>query len=207
MSENLNMEIVQIPQPQIDLNVVTVQEIIEILDKQVGEIDLPSADNENKNCPSPHYDDVTGKDEPNEQLFDLNDSDDEEMIKEMLDYEFNEENDDVEKIILKDVIIILNPQDVIVKKKRNYTEAHRRAQQKYREKYPEKYRELQRKVYNNLKQNDEWRKNFNEKNKESQKKYRDKKRDEKISLGLDVKPRGRPRKDTIVKKSDAEIDL
>jgi len=211
--ENINIEIVEFPQPQIDLNVVTVQEI-----------ELPSADNETKICPSPHYDDSTGKDQPEELIFKLIESDDEdelpeykqiysddedeeEIIKEMLDYELNEQNDDVDKIVLKDVIIILNPQDVVVKKKRNYTEAHRRAQQKYREKYPEKYRELQRKVYNNLKQDDEWRKNFNEKNKESQKKYRDKKREEKIAQGLDVKPRGRPRKESIIKKPDAEIDL
>lgn len=138
---------------------------------------------------------------------DDSDKEDENMINEMLEYELNEVNDDVDKIVLKDVIIILNPQDVVVKKKRNYTDAHRRAQQKYREKYPEKYRELQRKVYNNLKQDEEWKKQYNEKAKETQKKYRDKKRDEKIANGEEVKGRGRPRKETIKKNPDGEIDL
>lgn len=138
---------------------------------------------------------------------DDSDKEDENMINEMLDYELNEVNDDVDKIVLKDVIIILNPQDVVVKKKRNYTDAHRRAQQRYREKYPEKYRELQRKVYNNLKQDEEWKKQYNEKAKETQKKYRDKKRDEKIANGEEVKGRGRPRKETIKKNPDGEIDL
>jgi hypothetical protein len=173
--------------------------------------------------PSAKFDELAKQEE--EQIFvnhiDIDDSDedikaieeiynedqDEEIVKEMLDYELNEVNDDVDKIVLKDVIIILNPQDVIVKKKRNYTDAHRRAQQRYREKYPEKYRELQRNVYNNLKQNDEWRKQYNEKAKETQKKYRDKKRDEKIANGQDVKGRGRPRKETIKKNPDGEIDL
>jgi hypothetical protein len=133
--------------------------------------------------------------------------DDTDLINEMINYELDEQNDDVEKIILKDVIIILNPQDVVIKKKRNYTEAHRRAQQKYREKYPDKYRELQRKVYNNLKQDEEWKKTYNEKSKVTQKKYRDKKKEDKISQGLDVKPRGRPRKESIVKILDEENDI
>jgi len=135
------------------------------------------------------------------------DDSDDELINEMINYELDEQNDDVEKIILKDVIIILNPQDVVIKKKRNYTEAHRRAQQKYREKYPDKYRELQRKVYNNLKQDEEWKKTYNEKSKVTQKKYRDKKKEDKISKGLDVKPRGRPRKESIVKILDEENDI
>jgi len=130
----------------------------------------------------------------NSRDIDYGESDDEELINEMINYELNEQNDDVEKIVLNNVIIILNPEDVVIKKKRNYTEAHRKAQQKYREKYPEKYRELQRKVYNNLKQNDEWRKVYNEKSKEIQKKYRNKKREELINNGVEIKPRGRPRK-------------
>lgn len=137
------------------------------------------------------YNDDSNDEDINDNIYNY---DDEEIIKEILDYELNEVNDDVEKIVLKDVIIILNPQDVVVKKKRNYTDANRRAQQKYREKYPEKYRELQRKVYNNLKQNEEWKKNYNEKARDTQKKYRDKKREEKIANGEEVKGRGRPRK-------------
>lgn len=128
------------------------------------------------------YNDDSNDEDINDNIYNY---DDEEIIKEILDYELNEVNDDVEKIVLK---------DVVVKKKRNYTDAHRIAQQKYREKYPEKYRELQRKVYNNLKQNEEWKKNYNEKARETQKKYRDKKREEKIANGEEVKGRGRPRK-------------
>lgn len=182
--------------------------------------------------PSPNFNESSTQ---QEQIFNNNDeeivkeilddeSDNDEIIKEMLDYELNEVNDDVEKIVLKDVIIILNPQDVVVKKKRNYTDAHRRAQQRYREKYPEKYRELQRNVYNNLKQNDEWKKQYNEKARETQKKYRDKKREEKIANGEEVKGRGRPRKlvcepnliindeertgeQEVKKNPDGEIDL
>lgn len=179
--------------------------------------------------PSPKFDDINKQEETllldecsdeNEQRLTVdltndlkaieevyNEDSEEEMINEMLEYELNEVNDDIEKIVLKDVIIILNPQDVVVKKKRNYTDAHRRAQQKYREKYPEKYRELQRKVYNNLKQDEEWKKNYNEKSRETQKKYRDKKREEKIANGEEVKGRGRPRKETIKKNPDGEIDL
>ena len=137
------------------------------------------------------YNDDSNDEEINDDVYNY---DDEEIIKEMLDYELNEVNDDVDKIVLKDVVIILNPQDVVIKKKRNYTDAHRRAQQKYREKYPEKYRELQRKVYNNLKQDEQWRKQYNEKARETQKKYRDKKREEKIANGEEIKGRGRPRK-------------
>lgn len=117
----------------------------------------------------------------------------EDEINEQLRNEanFQEEFEDNEVIIINNATIIIHPN-----KKKNYTEAHRRAQQKYREKYPEKYRELQRKVYNNLKENEEWRKNYNEKSKETQKKYRDKKRDEKIANGEIIKSRGRPRKIT-----------
>ena len=55
-----------------------------------------------------------------EQLDEASDED-EKIINEMLEYELDQQNDNVEKIVLKDVIIILNPQDVVIKKKRNYT--------------------------------------------------------------------------------------
>lgn len=176
---------------------VEIQKTLEVFDEsKIDSIVFPSAT----------FDEQVKEEE--DQIFKDVDSDsDEELINEMINYELDEQNDDVEKIILKDVIIILNPQDVVIKKKRNYTEAHRRAQQKYREKYPDKYRELQRKVYNNLKQDEEWKKTYNEKSKVTQKKYRDKKKEEKINNGLDVKPRGRPRKESIIKNPDGENDI
>lgn len=128
---------------------------------------------------------------------------DDEIIK-MLENLENQDNDEVDKIMLKDAIIILNPQDVVIKKKVKYTDAHRRAQAKYREKFPEKYRELQRSIYDRLKQNEEWKKKFNEKNKESQKKYREKKREELLNQGIVIKPRGRPRKDAV--KENVELN-
>lgn len=180
----------------------------ENLNIEMNDLTIKSINSDDNLCPSPNFNDVELKDQPEEQIFNLiesEDDNDEEIIKEMLDFEFNEKNEDVDKIVLKDVLIILNPQDVVIKKKRNYTEAHKKAQQRYREKFPEKYRELQRKIYNNLKQDEEWKKRFNEKNKETQKKYREKKRQEKILNGEDVKPRGRPRKETEIKNNDAIV--
>jgi hypothetical protein len=200
---------------------VEIQKTLEVFDEsKIDSLVFPSAtfDEQIKEEEEQIFKDVIDENEDiahknfiadNSRDIDLGESEDEdeELINEMLDYEFNEVNDDVEKIVLKDVIIILNPQDVVVKKKRNYTEAHRRAQQKYREKYPDKYRELQRKVYNNLKQDEEWKKTYNEKSKVTQKKYRDKKKEEKINNGLDVKPRGRPRKESIIKNPDGENNI
>lgn len=138
-----------------------------------------------------------------EQETDQYKEQDDEIIK-MLENLENQDNDEVDKIMLKDAIIILNPQDVVIKKKVKYTDAHRRAQAKYREKFPEKYRELQRSIYDRLKQNEEWKKKFNEKNKESQKKYREKKREELLNQGIVIKPRGRPRKDVV--KENVELN-
>lgn len=186
----------------------------------------------NEIYPSSSFDDLKCIDAPEHQIFNLVESDnedeqrlsvdltqdqeqqqeqetdqykeqDDEIIK-MLENLENQDNDEVDKIMLKDAIIILNPQDVVIKKKVKYTDAHRRAQAKYREKFPEKYRELQRSIYDRLKQNEEWKKKFNEKNKESQKKYREKKREELLNQGIVIKPRGRPRKDVV--KENVELN-
>lgn len=186
----------------------------------------------NEIYPSSSFDDLKCIDAPEHQIFNLVESDnedeqrlsvdltqdqeqqqeqetdqykeqDDEIIK-MLENLENQDNDEVDKIMLKDAIIILNPQDVVIKKKVKYTDAHRRAQAKYREKFPEKYRELQRSIYDRLKQNEEWKKKFNEKNKESQKKYREKKREELLKQGIVIKPRGRPRKDVV--KENVELN-
>jgi hypothetical protein len=85
-------------------------------------------------------------------------------------------------------------QPIIICKKSTYTQAHRKAQQKYREKFPEKYNEVQRKLYDDKKQDDEWKKKFNERSKLNNKKYREKKLQERIESGLELKPKGRPRK-------------
>ena len=83
---------------------------------------------------------------------------------------------------------------IIICKKSTYTQAHRKAQQKYREKFPEKYNEVQRKLYEEKKQDEEWKKKFNERSKLNNKKYREKKLQERIEAGLELKPKGRPRK-------------
>jgi hypothetical protein len=83
---------------------------------------------------------------------------------------------------------------IIICKKTTYTQAHRKAQQKYREKFPEKYNEVQRKLYDDKKQDDEWKKKFNERSKLNNKKYREKKLQERIDAGIEIKPKGRPRK-------------
>jgi hypothetical protein len=85
-------------------------------------------------------------------------------------------------------------QPIIICKKTTYTQAHRKAQQKYREKFPEKYNEVQRKLYDDKKKDDEWKKKFNERSKLNNKKYREKKLQERIESGLELKPKGRPRK-------------
>ena len=94
---------------------------------------------------------------------------------------------------------------IIIFKKTTYTQAHRRAQQKYREKFPEKYNECQRKLYDDKKQDDDWKKKFNERSKLNNKKYREKKLQERIQLGLELKPKGRPRK-TKQEIVDVKID-
>jgi hypothetical protein len=81
-----------------------------------------------------------------------------------------------------------------IEKKKTYTDAHRKAQQRYREKYPEKYCKLQRDLYDRKKQDEEWRKKFNERSKIHNKKYREKKNQEIVESGGTIKPRGRPRK-------------
>jgi hypothetical protein len=83
---------------------------------------------------------------------------------------------------------------ILVAKKKTYTEAHRRAQQKYREKFPEKYCELQRKLYDDKKNDPEWRMRYNERNRKNNKAYRERKKLKMEMEGI-VKPpskRGRP---------------
>jgi hypothetical protein len=89
---------------------------------------------------------------------------------------------------------------IVLVKKSTYSEAQRIAQRKYREKYPEKYCKVQRDFYHNKKEDPEWKAKFNERSKVNNKKYRDKKKEEQLSLGIDVKPRGRPRKATLIGK-------
>jgi hypothetical protein len=93
---------------------------------------------------------------------------------------------------------------IVVIKKKTYTQAHRRAQQKYREKYPEKYHSLQRKLYQEKIKDDEWKKEHLAKGKVSNGKYRERKRQELIDAGVEIKPRGRPRK-VIVPKTEEEL--
>jgi len=92
---------------------------------------------------------------------------------------------------------------ILVAKKKTYTEAHRRAQQKYREKFPEKYCELQRKLYDDKKNDPEWRMRYNERNRKNNKAYRERKKLKLESEGI-IKPptkRGRPAKQkTIVEE-------
>ena len=167
-----------VPTQTENIQVMNLQEIIEYLDNE----ELKQEIKEKIDFPSENYDDIVGEDKVEKREFNE-------------DYESDSDVDleDVEKIVLKDVILILNTDDLVIKKKR-YTDAHRRAQQKYREKYPEKYRESQRKLYSELKKDDEWKARHNEKNRESQKAYRDRKKAELIASGIELKARGRPRK-------------
>lgn len=84
---------------------------------------------------------------------------------------------------------------IVVLKKKTYTEAHRRAQQKYREKFPDKYCEQQRKLYEEKKKDEEWKKKFNERSRLNNEKYRIRKRQELLEQGAVFNPRGRPRKE------------
>jgi len=166
------------------VNLVTVEEIIKILDVEENNLESNVSledkftNTEKIDFPSGNYDDTVGVDKQEDLIFD-SDSD--------------EDLEDVEKIVLKDVIIILNPNDVVIKKKR-YSDAHRRAQNKYRKTHPEKAKEQSQKTYNTLKQNKEWVEEHNRKNREYQKKKYDERKAELIASGVELKPRGRPRK-------------
>lgn len=85
-------------------------------------------------------------------------------------------------------------QPIIIMKAKTYSQANRRAQQKYREKYPEKYCELQKKLYDEKKKDDEWKKKFNERSRKNNEIYRHKKKQELLEQGVEIKPRGRPKK-------------
>lgn len=198
-------------------NLVSVKEIIEILDTQENTIELNQEIKDEILCPSAN--------ENQEELY-FNDQENEKKAIELLtEYILNdglelenniindldtesdnsEDLEDVEKIVLKDVIIILNPDDVIIKKKR-YTDAHRRAQKKYRESHPEKTKEHTKKTYETLKQNKEWVEEHNRRNREYQKKKYDERKAELIASGVELKPRGRPRKQDDNKKQTENIE-
>lgn len=95
---------------------------------------------------------------------------------------------------------------IVVMKKKTYTDAHRRAQQKYREKYPEKYHSLQRKLYHEKVADEEKRKVVLEKARLNNQKQRDKKRAELAASGLPPKTRGRPRKVILTQTLEEVID-
>jgi len=99
---------------------------------------------------------------------------------------------------------------IILLNKKTYTQAHRKAQQRYREKYPDKYCETQRKLYDEKKKDEEWKKKFNERARLNNEKYRNKKKEEMLAQGIEIKKRGRPRKqkneDLIANDSDEEIN-
>lgn len=174
-----------------NITLMNLQEIIQHLDNE----ELKEEIKQRIDFPSTNYDDIVGEDKVEEQQLDIK----EINLDEDSDSDSTISLEDVEKIVLKDVILILNSEDLVIKKKR-YSDAHRRAQQKYREKYPEKYRESQRKLYNELKNDEEWKARHNAKNRESQKAYRDRKKAELIASGIELKARGRPRK-TIIETS------
>lgn len=138
--------------------------------------------------------DVTTE-EINTQLVDLIFPDGEWEInkdideKEVLQLNNNNENSDA-----KPSVDEFGNEQIIVMKKKTYTQAHRLAQQRYRERYPEKYCELQRKLYNNKKQDDEWKKKFNERSKINNEKWRIRNKEKQLAEGIQPKPRGRPRK-------------
>jgi hypothetical protein len=98
---------------------------------------------------------------------------------------------DIEQKLVEDIYGI---KPILVMKKTTYTQAHRKAQQKYREKFPEKYCEVQRKLYDDKKKDEEWKKRFNERSKINNKKYRDRKNKQLLESGIELKRRGRPRK-------------
>lgn len=117
----------------------------------------------------------------------------EELIQEILNKENEAKIDDYQ----------LEP--IVVVKKNTYTQAHRKAQQKYREKYPDKYCEQQRKLYEEKKKDAEWKKKFNERSRLNNEKYRLKKRQEMLDQGVEIKPRGRPRKNTDDEKDNKKV--
>jgi hypothetical protein len=87
-------------------------------------------------------------------------------------------------------------------KKKTYTEAAKNAIYKYRSKNPEKYNEKQREYYDDAKTDEEWRKKFNERCKVNNQKYREKKKE---LLGDQLKPRGRPRKQIVLKINEIAV--
>lgn len=78
--------------------------------------------------------------------------------------------------------------------KRKYVESRMRAQANYRKKFPEKYCKLQRDLYERKKQDPIWKAHCNERARENAKKNYQKKKEEKIAQGIEIRPRGRPRK-------------
>ena len=98
--------------------------------------------------------------------------------------------DDEEKIETDEYGLDIIP----VYTKKTYTQAHRRAQQKYRNKFPEKFQELQKAIYEKKSKDEEWKKKFNERSKAHNKIYREKKREEMLKNGVEIRPRGRPKK-------------
>lgn len=101
---------------------------------------------------------------------------------------------------------VYQTEPIVVMKKKTYTDAHRRAQQKYREKYPEKYHSLQRKLYHEKVADEEKRKVVLEKARLNNQKQRDKKRAELEASGLPPKTRGRPRKVILTQTLEEVID-
>jgi hypothetical protein len=95
---------------------------------------------------------------------------------------------------------------IVVMKKKTYTDAHRRAQQKYREKYPEKYHSLQRKLYQEKVADEEKRKIVLEKARLNNQKQRDRRKAESEAKGEEPKKRGRPRKVILDQTLDEVID-
>ena len=84
---------------------------------------------------------------------------------------------------------ITENEEVVVAKKKRYTEAVKRAVNKYRKKDSEKYNALQRNYYEEAKQDPEWKEKFNERCRINNQKYRDRKKEKQPP-----KPVGRPRK-------------
>ena len=86
--------------------------------------------------------------------------------------------------------------------KRKYVESRMRAQANYRRKFPEKYCKLQRDLYERKKQDPVWKAHCNERARENAKKNYQKKKEEKIAQGIEIKPRGRPRKSETIEKNE-----
>lgn len=74
-----------------------------------------------------------------------------------------------------------------------YGESAKKAIYKHREANRDEYNERQRKYYSDKILDAEWKEKFNERCKEANRKYREKKR-----LSVPPRPRGRPRKESIV---------